>query len=100
MRKGRKVSFGRSWRLLAFERRAEIFKRRDVDFLHIGDVRDAGIRQCHALGDPPAQPDHLDLLDRGVAPAGRRVSRVPDLWRSNASRSSWVMRPAGPVPVT
>ena len=55
----------------------------------------------HLLGDAAAQADHLDRLDLG---SGHAAS-PPDgpacgAARRKASRSSWVMRPAGPVPRT
>ena len=82
------------------ERRAQLLERGDVDLLDIGEVRDAALRLRHLLGDAPAQADDLDRLDRWCWRPGRRLRAAPAPPRRKASRSSWVMRPAGPLPRT
>ena len=59
----------------------------------------ARVGDRHLLGDPAAQADHLDVFDRVLAwrPG---VCAWPGPCARKASRSSWVMRPAGPVPGT
>ena len=86
--------------LLLVQRGAQFLERGDVDLLDIGDVRDARLGERHLLGDLAAQPDDLDVLDRVVGGRGRACPGDLRSARRNASRSSWVMRPAGPVPAT
>ena len=75
----------------------------DVDLLDIGEMRDAALGLLHLLGDPAAQADDLDVFDalaaRPSGPAGRRPGHAPPP-ATKASRSSWLIRPAGPVPGT
>ena len=80
---------------------AQFLERGDVGFLDIGKMGDAARGLGHVVGDTPAHADDLDGLDRLIgrlcpspfdgASGGRAMK---------ASRSSWVMRPAGPEPRT
>ena len=76
IRNGSSVSFGRSSACgCALSARAQLFERGDVDFLDIGEVRDAALGLRHLLGDLAAQADDLDssspcaLGERRRAPA-------------------------------
>ena len=100
IRNGSSVSFGRSGALLLVERGAQLLQRGDVDLLDIGDVRDARFGQRHLLRDFAAQPDDLDVLDRGVRRQARLPSPACGPRVRNASMSSCMMRPAGPLPAT
>ena len=54
---------------------AQFFKIGHVDFVDVGDVRDAAGRQGHALGNLAPQADHLDFRRRGCRGRGAVVAR-------------------------
>src|SRR5213082_2231141 len=62
----------RTRRQRAVQMAAQGFELGDVEFLHVGEVRNVALRLAQALGNDAAQADHLDLF-RGAA---RREARL------------------------
>ena len=73
---GSRVSLPRCGRVLLVQLRAQGFQLGHVDFLDVGEVRDAALGLLHLLRDLAAQPDHGDgffLVPLGIgAAAGSR----------------------------